>query len=122
MLLVRVNGIPRAFNRELPGDLIPRFSPIVDPKHKNAAWVDSDTNSEWSDAGVVVAGPKEMQGVAMQPIPLDDDLYWNVMKFWYPDLRPASDAELKAATVVEPPPGEKPAGRKRRRGPVNPSE
>jgi hypothetical protein len=103
LLLVRVNGVVRAFNRELPGDLVPRFAPGSDAKHKNVAWVDSDTNAGWSSAGAEVDGPQEMHGLVMSPIPVEEDLYWNVMKFWYPQLHLASDAEIAAATVVKSP-------------------
>jgi hypothetical protein len=113
LLLVRINGIVHAFGRELPGDLIPRFSPFADAKHKNVVWIDSDTNSEWSDAGVQIEGPKETKGLTLKPIPLEDDVYWNVMKFWYPELRMATDAEIVAATVVEKHPVEKPTARRR---------
>jgi hypothetical protein len=115
LLLVRIDGVVHAFNRDLPGDLVPRFAPGIDPKHKTVAWVDSDTNSKWCTAGSVVEGPAEMHGVAMSSIPVEDDLYWNVMKFWYPDLHLATDAEIAAAGVVKAPTAvEKPTGRKKK--------
>ena len=116
LLVVRIDGQVRAFNRELPGDLVPRFAPGSDAKHKNVAWVDSDTNSQWSSAGTMVDGPKELHGYGMTPVPVEDDLYWNVMKCWYPDLHFATDAEIAAAGVVPAHPAvEKPAvGRKKK--------
>jgi hypothetical protein len=102
LLLVRIDGVVHAFNRELPGDLVPRFALGSDPKHKTVAWIDSDTNSQWSDAGAVVDGPKEMHGISMSTIPVQEDLYWNVMKFWYPDLHMATGAEIAAAATVAP--------------------
>jgi hypothetical protein len=118
LLLVRIDGIVHVFNRELPGDLLPRFAPMSDPKHKAVLWIDSDTNSEWSAAGTAVEGPKEMHGISMTPVPVEDDLYWNVMKFWYPDLHLATDAEIAAAGVVKPPKTlEKPAGKRRKNAP-----
>jgi hypothetical protein len=114
VLLVRINGIVRAFSRELPGDLIPRFAPGSDPKHKNVIWIDSDTNSEWSDTGTVVQGPREMLGTSLRPLVVEDDLYWGLMKFWYPDLSLATDEQIKASTVVEKAPVEKPTQRRRR--------
>ncbi len=115
ILLVRVNGIVRAFSRELPGDLIPRFSSHADAKHSNVAWIDSDTNAEWSDTGAEITGVKEMHGLSLRALGVEDDVYLNVMKFWYPNLRLASDAEIAAATVVEPVPVEKPVVKRRRR-------
>jgi len=118
LMLVRIDGIVHAFNRELPGDLVPRFSVGSDPKHANVAWLDSDTNSEWSASGAVVEGTKEMHGTAMSAIPVEDDLYWNVMKFWYPELHLATDTEIAAAGVVKSPKNvEKPTTRRRRTAP-----
>jgi hypothetical protein len=114
VLLVKINGVVHAFSRELPGDLIPRFSLTTDPKHKNAVWVDSDTNSEWSDTGTVVEGPREMMGTSLRQLPVENDLYWGVMKFWYPDLSLATDDQIKASTVVEKAPVEKPTARRKR--------
>jgi hypothetical protein len=114
VLLVRVNGMVRAFSRELPGDLVPRFSPFVDAKHKNVAWIDSDTNSEWTDTGIQVEGPKDMHGMTLRPLTVEDDDYFNVLKFWYPDLHIASDQEIAAAAVVEKAPVEKPPTKRRR--------
>ena len=63
--------------------------------------MDSDTNSEWTIDGVEVEGPKEMHGLALKPLQVEDDLYWNVMKFWYPGLHLATDGEIVAGLVVQ---------------------
>ena len=118
ILLVRIDGVVRAYNRELPADLVPRFSPTADSKHKTTAWLDSDTNSEWSNNGEWVDGPKEMHGTSLATIPTEDDLYWNVMKFWYPEMHLATDAEVAAGTVEAPKKiPEKSVGRRRKFSP-----
>ena len=82
----------RAFSSHLKKqDLFPRFSLDRGHKYKGAMFIDSDTGSGWSAAGVWVEGEKdiraEMRGTRLTPIPVQDGLYWGVMKFWYPDLR-----------------------------------
>jgi hypothetical protein len=81
----------RAFSSHLKKqDLFPHFSLDRSHKYKGAMFIDSDTGSGWSAAGVWVDGEKdvraEMRGTRLTPIPVQDGLYWGVMKFWYPDL------------------------------------
>jgi hypothetical protein len=95
-------GMVRAFDRRIDEDLSPRFAPATDPKHANVVLADADTNTEWSIAGTPVEGPKETRGKSLAPINVEDELYWGVMKFWYPDLRLVSGDAL-AAAVAEPP-------------------
>ena len=82
----------RAFSCHLKKlDLFPHFSLDVKHKYKGAMFIDSDTGSGWSPSGVWVDGSKgvrsEMKGARLTPIPVQDGLYWGVMKFWYPELR-----------------------------------
>jgi hypothetical protein len=115
ILLVRIDGIAKAFSRELPGDLVPRFAPASDVKKPAVFWTDLDTNSKWSAAGTFVDGDKQLKGVTLTPIHLEDDLYWNVMKFWYPNLHLATGEEL-AAALAAPPQAipDKPTGKRRK--------
>jgi hypothetical protein len=98
---VQVDGVPAFVFRESPDkpvrafscylkkqELFPRFSLDRDHKIKNAMFIDSDTGSAWSANGVWVGGQykKEMQGSRLIPLPVQDRLYWGVMKFWYPEL------------------------------------
>jgi uncharacterized integral membrane protein len=87
----------RAFDRHVDEDLSPRFAPAVDPKHPEVALVDADTNTEWSTAGAAVALPKDAKAKRLTPIPVEDELYWGVMKFWYPDLMLVGPDALQAA-------------------------
>jgi hypothetical protein len=114
LLLVRIDGLVRAYDRELPGDLIPRFAPFTDVKNPNVAWIDSDTNSEWTASGSWVTGSTDLHGQSLRPIPVEDGLYWNVMKFWYPDLHEATESEIAAGVLVQHSPAERPSPRHRR--------
>jgi len=71
-------------------------------KIKNAMFIDSDTGSAWSAAGVWVGGQykKEMQGSRLLAVPVQDHLYWGVMKFWYPDLQLAAPEDDKGKPAV----------------------
>jgi hypothetical protein len=50
-------------------------------------FIDTDTNSGWSTTGVAVEGKKEFRGKRLAPVPVEDELYWGVMKYWYPELQ-----------------------------------
>ena len=102
LVVVRIDGVVRAFDRQVKGNLTPRFSPAVQPKHGAADWNDSDTAAEWSPVGAVVDGPNEMRGLKLRPVPVEDDLYWEVEHFWTPAMHLISDAELADATKLPP--------------------
>jgi hypothetical protein len=99
VLLVRESstGSLRAFDRRIDEDLSLRFATATDAKHANVVLADADTNTEWSIAGAAVEGPKETHGKTLTPIPVEDELYWGVMKFWYPDLKLVGGDALAAA-------------------------
>jgi Protein of unknown function (DUF3179) len=80
-------GLPRAFDRRVDEDLMPRFSVNHDPRRKLVAFVDSDTNTGWSLEGVAVDGAKDRKGKKLKPVEIERDLYWGVMRFWYPGLQ-----------------------------------
>jgi uncharacterized protein DUF3179 len=80
------SGEIRAFDRRIDEDLMPRFSVNIDPRRKLAALIDSDTNTGWNLDGVAVDGDKKRKGQKLKPIVVQEDLYWGVMKFWYPEL------------------------------------
>ena len=102
---------PRAMVRRV-GDLRPQFhlrtsADAPTPRHARLAhgarpilgvFVDADTGSGWTGDGVWVSGPTQFKGIRLATMPIDDDLDWRVMKYWYPDLklvdvpRPATNA------------------------------
>jgi hypothetical protein len=98
---VQVDGGPAFVFREAPDkpvhafscylkklELFPRFRLDRQHKIKNSAFIDSDTESSWSVSGQWVGGSykKELQGTRLTPLPVQDRLYWGIMKYWYPDL------------------------------------
>jgi hypothetical protein len=79
----------RAFDRRIDEDLSPRFMLNKDRKRAalGVAFLDADTNTGWSYAGVAIDGPdKKRHGHKLRPLAVDEDVYWGVMKFWYPSL------------------------------------
>ena len=49
--------------------------------------IDVDTNTGWSSSGIAVDGAKKMRGHKLRPIDVQEDLYWGVIKYWYPDVQ-----------------------------------
>jgi hypothetical protein len=97
VVLVRVNGVVRAFRRQVQEDLRPRFYQTADAKHPAVVWTDDDTTAGWSVDGLAVEGPAGIKGTKLVPVPVEDDLDWAVEKFWMPDLVLETAADLKAA-------------------------
>src|SRR5688572_14488775 len=77
-------GVARAFDRRVEIDLCPRFKLNTDKRRPRAAFVDVDTDTGWSAAGVAVDG--ERKGQRLAPVAVEEDVYFGVMKRWYPDL------------------------------------
>lgn len=98
------SGTLRAFDRHIEDDLAPRFTLATDPKRPEVALSDADTNTRWSSAGIAVEGPPETHGKRLTALPVEEDLYWGVMRYWYADLRLIEGAALTAAAA----PGEQP--------------
>ncbi|HXE53130.1 MAG TPA: DUF3179 domain-containing (seleno)protein [Tepidisphaeraceae bacterium] len=85
--------------------LFTRFHLNDNSKYKGAMFVDTDTGSAWSANGTWVDGMKEyrqeFKGTRLTPVPVQDHLYWGVMKFWYPELqltKPEQDSSPPVAT------------------------
>jgi hypothetical protein len=91
----RASGGLRAFDRRIDEDLSPRFTRCSDRKRAQlgVALVDLDTNTGWSAAGVAVDGPdKRRRGQKLKAVEVDEDVYWGVMHFWFPNLRLIDDS------------------------------
>jgi hypothetical protein len=80
----------RAFDRRID-DLTPKFSFNPNTKRAGVLLIDSDTDTGWSATGAAVDGDKTRRGKKLAPLIVEDDLYWGVMKFWYPNLPVAGD-------------------------------
>jgi hypothetical protein len=91
-----------AFDRHVQSDLTPRFASITDPRRPNAALIDVDSNTEWTDGGAVIPGAGPIRRGQLTTIAVEDGLYWDVMKFWYPNLKLVDGAALAAAVQESP--------------------
>lgn len=87
-----VSGRVRAFDRRVD-DLSPQFMLYYDPKRKERLLVDLDTETRWSLAGVALEGPLAKAPTRLQPLPVDELLFYGVMKTWYPRLEAAIPSE-----------------------------
>jgi hypothetical protein len=100
-------NVARAFSRRVVDDLAPTFALHRGPRRKaDAMFIDADTNSSWNTSGVAVDGTKDYRGRRLSPVPAEDDLYWGVMKYWYPDLQlveaaPQSEDAVQTAGAVK---------------------
>lgn len=107
----------RGFGRKIKPDLLPRFVLNTNARrHPNATFVDVDTNSGWDAKGVWVDGLKELKGKKLESVAVDDDLYYGVMKFWYPNLHLETVATTQPAETLnedESNPQTQPARRRR---------
>lgn len=79
------SGAVRVFDRRVHGDLFPSFHRKPDPKHLDAPLVDSDSLSRWTLDGAAIDGP--LKGEKLKALPVDEDVYWEVMQAWYPKLQ-----------------------------------
>jgi hypothetical protein len=97
-----LSGQALAFDRHVGTDLFPRFAKTSDARRPTAVMVDTDTATEWSIAGVALQGASETRGQSLRPLIVEDGLYWDVMKFWLPDLHPIDSAALATAIADVP--------------------
>ncbi len=78
------SGMARGFERNVSGDLWPTFSAKKFPHIPEAFMTDSDSGSAWTAQGVAVQGA--LKGQRLKPVEVDDQVYYNVARFWYGDL------------------------------------
>jgi hypothetical protein len=90
------SGWLHAYDRRVQEDLFPSFKLAARPnkKHPEGLFVDADTQSLWSVDGKAVDGP--LKGEKLREVPVEEGLYWGVMKFWMPELK---TIELKTIDV-----------------------
>ncbi|CAN5601875.1 hypothetical protein BH10PLA1_BH10PLA1_02910 [soil metagenome] len=87
-------GPIRAYDRRIDGDLFVRLKPYHNTKKPLVLFADDSSNSLWSRGIVAIEGGPEVKGKKLMRIPVEEDLYWGVMKYWYKDLqlyRPVPD-------------------------------
>jgi hypothetical protein len=76
------SGETRAFVRQANGDLTPRFYPVSNAAHPTAMWTERDSNSLWAVDGRAIDGA--LKGEKLQPVEVDDGVYEDVIRYWYP--------------------------------------
>jgi hypothetical protein len=113
LLPAAVAGVPTAFDRQVKDDLFPTFS-LADAKPGAARQlIDSDSRSLWTLTGRAIAGP--LKGERLRPIDVESGLNFQVMKFWFPDLKIVQfEIPSKIQPPPEPPAATKPPRRRRR--------
>jgi hypothetical protein len=84
------------FVRQVDADLFPLFRADRSPKHRPAVMIDFDSESFWTVQGRAIAGP--LKGKKLQPIEVDDNVYLDVLRVWYPNISP-----LTALPIPQPP-------------------
>lgn len=77
-------GVPRAFDRHVDVDLMPRFRTARGEGRKGAAFIDNYTETAWSVDGVALDG--DLKGRRLTRVPIEEELLWGVLKYWYPEL------------------------------------
>jgi hypothetical protein len=86
MVLIRdpATGSLAAFDRHIDQDLIPAFAAKQFKKFPQAMMTDSDSGSAWTADGRAVDGP--LKGKTLEPVEMEDGVYWGVTRFWFGDL------------------------------------
>ena len=78
------NGVIRAFVRQANGDLTPRFFPAPAGKTPGGVLTERDSKTVWAADGRAVEGP--LKGEKLKPVEVDNDVYLDVVRYWYPNL------------------------------------
>ncbi len=81
------SGVLKGFDRRVEGDLVPQFKANLDASRAGVVFVDMDSLSGWSAGGVAVDGDPKFKGKKLASVTVEDDVYWGVMKYWYPSLK-----------------------------------
>lgn len=85
VLVVRYprNGL-RAFDRHIHEDLFLTFVSRTNRRLPEAVMIDTESNSWWTTDGLAVDGP--LKGSRLRPLEMVQDVYWGVMKRWWPEI------------------------------------
>ncbi|HEX4053881.1 MAG TPA: DUF3179 domain-containing (seleno)protein [Tepidisphaeraceae bacterium] len=86
VVLIRdpMTGSLAAFDRHVDEDLAPAFAARTFKKFPRAVMVDADSGSAWTADGRAVDGP--LKGKKLQPLEVEDDVYYSVAELWFGDL------------------------------------
>jgi hypothetical protein len=91
-----LTGAVQAFNRDVDQDLTPIFKAKTFRKFPRATMTDSDSASAWTPDGHAIDGP--LKGKKLMPIGIEDGIYYNVARLWFPALITNPAATLKPAS------------------------
>jgi hypothetical protein len=89
-----VTGSAMAFDRHIDEDLVPTFSARTFRKFPQAMMTDSDSGSAWTSGGRAIDGPAK--GKKLQPVQIEDGVYYSVARFWYGNLPLAEKLSFKS--------------------------
>ena len=73
-----------AFDRHIDEDLVPTFSAKRFRKFPLATMTDSDSGSAWTAGGRAIDGAAKPK--KLQPVQIEDQVYYRVARFWYGNL------------------------------------
>jgi hypothetical protein len=79
-------GVVRAFDRRVDDNVVADFQLNTDARRKNVALVDRVTNTGWSWGGSAVDGAAKWKGRKLEAVPVEEDLYYGVAKYWHPSM------------------------------------
>jgi hypothetical protein len=95
-------GAIKAYLRQANGDLTPRFYPISIVNHPGFAFSERDSNSFWADDGRALDGP--LKGEKLKPFDVDDQVYLDVIRYWYPEAPLLTPQPADIGRAPAPPP------------------
>jgi hypothetical protein len=86
-------GAIRAFDRRVQTDLFPTFHLRKTARLSESAMQDTDSGSWWSVNGKAIDGP--LKDSQLREIPVTTLVWYNVMKYWMPDLEFVASAQTR---------------------------
>ena len=100
-------GLLKAYDRRLK-DQNHTFRKKNDAKRPTVFMEDQETLTVWSAEGKAVDG--KLKGEQLRSIAIEENLYWNVMKQWMPELEWGSFKKIQSKPVAKTPPAKAPPG------------
>ncbi|MDB5296718.1 MAG: hypothetical protein JWO31_2701 [Phycisphaerales bacterium] len=89
----------RAYVRKVD-DMVLRLEPAAAAKLPAARMRDVETDCLWSAAGVAIGGNATFRGRRLAGLPVDDDVDYDVMKWWMPELETFAEPPLPPVAAV----------------------
>jgi hypothetical protein len=84
-------GRVSAFDRRVQNRAL-LFVPNTNANRPLPVFIDSETKSGWSAEGAALDGWLGRSHARLEPVPVEEGLYWGVMSFWFPSLTWADPA------------------------------